>query len=112
LPLLFSSPLPHPPPPSPHPPSLHAALPIFAICAALLLSTSARSARAEEPVPAPPLPRPAELEGRDAPEKSKDEKKPASTPPLPRSEETRLNSSHRTISYAVFCLKKKKKTKK
>src|SRR5437867_9794084 len=25
---------------------------------------------------------------------------------------TRLNSSHRTISYAVFCLKKKKKTKK
>src|SRR5207248_11346186 len=26
-----------------------------------------------------------------------------------RSESTRLNSSHRTISYAVFCLKKKKK---
>src|SRR5437867_8323459 len=25
---------------------------------------------------------------------------------------TRLNSSHRTISYAVFCLKKKKKTKR
>src|SRR5438094_6419822 len=25
---------------------------------------------------------------------------------------TRLNSSHRTISYAVFCLKKKKKTEK
>src|SRR6266516_6524743 len=25
---------------------------------------------------------------------------------------TRLNSSHRTISYDVFCLKKKKKTKK
>src|SRR5207248_9010583 len=25
---------------------------------------------------------------------------------------TRLNSSHRTISYAVFCLKKKKKNKK
>src|SRR5437773_9693436 len=25
---------------------------------------------------------------------------------------TRLNSSHITISYAVFCLKKKKKTKK
>src|SRR5437867_9747710 len=25
---------------------------------------------------------------------------------------TRLNSSHRTISYAVFCLKKKKKRKK
>src|SRR5436309_8473489 len=29
-----------------------------------------------------------------------------------RSEETRLNSSHVKISYAVFCLKKKKKNKK
>src|SRR5258708_16326103 len=28
-----------------------------------------------------------------------------------RSEEPRLNSSHQIISYAVFCLKKKKKTK-
>src|SRR5690606_41558503 len=28
-----------------------------------------------------------------------------------RSESTRLNSSHVKISYAVFCLKKKKKTK-
>src|SRR5687768_18362988 len=28
-----------------------------------------------------------------------------------RSEEPRLNSSHGYISYAVFCLKKKKKTK-
>src|SRR6266481_4097533 len=28
-----------------------------------------------------------------------------------RSEETRLNSSHSSISYAVFCLKKKKKKK-
>src|SRR5437762_8403061 len=28
-----------------------------------------------------------------------------------RSEEQRLNSSHRCISYAVFCLKKKKKEK-
>src|SRR2546430_11691066 len=31
--------------------------------------------------------------------------------PTNRSEETRLNSSHSQISYAVFCLKKKKKTK-
>src|SRR5437867_5447981 len=29
----------------------------------------------------------------------------------PDRKSTRLNSSHRTISYAVFCLKKKKKTK-
>src|SRR4051794_41586141 len=28
-----------------------------------------------------------------------------------RSEETRLNSSHPSISYAVFCLKKKKKNR-
>src|SRR6266496_3981283 len=30
------------------------------------------------------------------------------TTPTPRSESTRLNSSHVEISYAVFCLKKKK----
>src|SRR5437867_6151447 len=29
----------------------------------------------------------------------------------PDRKSTRLNSSHRTISYAVFCLKKKKKNK-
>src|SRR5688572_32345820 len=34
-------------------------------------------------------------------------------PPDPRDRKsTRLNSSHSQISYAVFCLKKKKKTKK
>src|SRR5438094_5066628 len=31
--------------------------------------------------------------------------------PVSDRKSTRLNSSHRTISYAVFCLKKKKKTK-
>src|SRR5437867_485189 len=31
---------------------------------------------------------------------------------FPDRKSTRLNSSHRTISYAVFCLKKKKKKKK
>src|SRR5205085_9743757 len=30
---------------------------------------------------------------------------------IARSEDTRLNSSHSQISYAVFCLKKKKKNK-
>ena len=30
-------------------------------------------------------------------------------PPDPDRKSTRLNSSHITISYAVFCLKKKKK---
>src|SRR5207248_9825844 len=33
------------------------------------------------------------------------------TPMIARSEEHTLNSSHRTISYAVFCLKKKTKNK-
>src|SRR5207248_11103572 len=33
----------------------------------------------------------------------------ARTAPDPDRKSTRLNSSHRTISYAVFCLKKKKK---
>src|SRR5690349_25156613 len=32
--------------------------------------------------------------------------------PLPDRKSTRLNSSHVEISYAVFCLKKKKKKKK
>src|SRR5690348_17589659 len=34
-----------------------------------------------------------------------------STPCDPDRKSTRLNSSHPSISYAVFCLKKKKKTK-
>src|SRR5438445_4875896 len=33
-------------------------------------------------------------------------------PPRRDRKSTRLNSSHANISYAVFCLKKKKKTKK
>src|SRR5437763_9285752 len=39
---------------------------------------------------------------------------PATPPPRPAVDRksTRLNSSHRCISYAVFCLKKKKKTNK
>src|SRR5437879_7679957 len=37
--------------------------------------------------------------------------KGASNPAAARSEEHTLNSSHRCISYAVFCLKKKKNTK-
>src|SRR5437773_7009365 len=34
--------------------------------------------------------------------------RPLTSRPIKRSEEQRLNSSHITISYAVFCLKKKK----
>src|SRR5437762_14184960 len=51
-------------------------------------------------------------------------RRPRTAPPSPRAgrrraargegdrKSTRLNSSHRCISYAVFCLKKKKKKKK
>src|SRR5689334_23867933 len=35
-----------------------------------------------------------------------------SRPTIPDRKSTRLNSSHSSISYAVFCLKKKKKKKK
>src|SRR2546430_3967558 len=35
---------------------------------------------------------------------------PLLTPPPPDRKSTRLNSSHSQISYAVFCLKKKKNT--
>src|SRR5438094_4340530 len=50
--------------------------------------------------PQPPLPRRLALarHGRDC--------------EAPDRKSTRLNSSHRTISYAVFCLKKKKKKNK
>src|SRR5215813_14695448 len=37
---------------------------------------------------------------------------PLSPPPPPDRKSTRLNSSHVRISYAVFCLKKKKKNQK
>src|SRR3712207_7427486 len=42
-----------------------------------------------------------------------DDKTPTSLPgtPPPDRKSTRLNSSHANISYAVFCLKKKKKKK-
>src|SRR5437879_11356108 len=74
--------------------SLHDALPI---------STSARLAAVDVPVP-PSLPAPATvdelLEALRRHNFSTDRKS------------TRLNSSHRCISYAVFCLKKKKKKTK
>src|SRR3712207_6854637 len=46
------------------------------------------------------------LEVQDGPPEGAE---PPDLPPqTPRSESTRLNSSHANISYAVFCLKKKK----
>src|SRR5690242_21026816 len=53
---------------------------------------------------------------RDEKEQKKDgddeDKKHSQDGNSKRSEGTRLNSSHMSISYAVFCLKKKKKKKK
>src|SRR5258708_31551598 len=51
--------------------------------------------------PSPPLVRPRDLSVRNETEQALVDRK-----------STRLNSSHQIISYAVFCLKKKKKTKK
>src|SRR2546427_8525789 len=50
------------------------------------------------------VPEPAGHEGALPPEAVRD--------PAQDRKSTRLNSSHSQISYAVFCLKKKKKTKK
>src|SRR3712207_9008048 len=49
-----------------------------------------------------------EREDTPAPEVSRREEPPTAQPPADR-KSTRLNSSHANISYAVFCLKKKKK---
>src|SRR5438094_5710364 len=57
------------------------------------------AAREKAQVAAQDAERPTQLVRRDAQE-------------LADRKSTRLNSSHRTISYAVFCLKKKKKKKK
>src|SRR5438874_12336962 len=69
--------------------SLHDALPIFA-----------RRARAAPPGAPPASP---------APEEERDDAPDEHDPQEPDRKSTRLNSSHVEISYAVFCLKKKKK---
>src|SRR5689334_24154155 len=48
---------------------------------------------------------------RSAPLLSKEWQRSVETPTGPDRKSTRLNSSHSSISYAVFCLKKKKKKK-
>src|SRR5438094_6823758 len=54
---------------------------------------------------------PGDAQGRSAGDGRGDEHRAAGRigePERPDRKSTRLNSSHRTISYAVFCLKKKK----
>src|SRR5438094_5350373 len=81
--------------------SLHDALPIFSLVEDRRIGGIEILGLSLAEDPATPLPRPAAL--------------PDPRPARPRGrlrdrKSTRLNSSHRTISYAVFCLKKKKKT--
>src|SRR5207248_11182526 len=92
--------------------SLHDALPIFA--AALAMGGPPYSRRPTAFVP------PLRLNGHSArrgsplePDSRSEplERLPRSRDPLGDRKSTRLNSSHRTISYAVFCLKKKKNKK-
>src|SRR5438876_4450507 len=67
--------------------SLHDALPISAIVTRIGTPTTTRSSGTKRNAPPAPT-------------------RPAATPDR---KSTRLNSSHPSISYAVFCLKKKKK---
>src|SRR5206468_12796780 len=110
---LFSSPLfsfPTPPPPATSTLSLHDALPICALLrgrrpdqvrrllpAGRPAQGDARLPAVARAVPLERLARQVSLRGEDV-RRHRDRKS------------TRLNSSHDQISYAVFCLKKKKKT--
>src|SRR5205814_7373120 len=80
--------------------SLHDALPICRPSAQAQLLTAVPSAEATEPVDWASSSAAASLSGR--------RRAAAGTAAVDR-KSTRLNSSHLGISYAVFCLKKKKK---
>src|SRR5207248_3524768 len=76
-----------------------------------------RFQRAERPPPQQPdtlgaLPRGALPVARHLRRPLEDRLRPGDRPLDRDRKSTRLNSSHRTISYAVFCLKKKKKQNK
>src|SRR3712207_8729224 len=75
--------------------SLHDALPILAL---LVASLGVEHVPPEEGAPGVPVGGPVDAEAADDLVHVQDRKS------------TRLNSSHANISYAVFCLKKKKKT--
>src|SRR5690606_41599493 len=101
-PLFFRCFLTHPAPPSIYTLSLHDALPIFTSILAVMpplpllpLQTPLRKPN-KPPRPIPHLPPHPPHHAHHLP---------------PDRKSTRLNSSHVKISYAVFCLKKKKKKK-
>src|SRR5438067_2655770 len=68
-------------------------------------SSTACEGLVEELVPCPGGPRCRERAPRQAP------RRPLTSAPHGDRKSTRLNSSHVSISYAVFCLKKKRNTK-
>src|SRR5207248_9037928 len=90
-----------------HPLSLHDALPISENPGRAALPRPPRRGdrrRSRQPLPVPgPAHRRLSRRGRGRRTRRR------SREPTPDRKSTRLNSSHRTISYAVFCLKKKKK---
>src|SRR5262245_64196501 len=75
--------------------SLHDALPISASKSRLALATASARKPVAQPVDSPRNP----MEATEIPTSS----------PMRDRKSTRLNSSHLGISYAVFCLKKKKR---
>src|SRR5690606_41629594 len=89
-----------PPPPAIYTLSLHDALPI-----SLPAAVTSRSIRASRSAVVPPG------HGRSSTPSSCDPNRSPGSQELDR-KSTRLNSSHVKISYAVFCLKKKKKNDK
>src|SRR5207245_9578194 len=94
----------HPPPPAPDPLPLHAALPI---CRGKHPRRQPHHPRAVLPPPAAPS-----AHRQAAPARGHDPEVAAWRCALGAAggdrKSTRLNSSHGSISYAVFCLKKKK----
>src|SRR5207302_6259582 len=90
--------------------SLHDALPIFQSCRKTLPVTAplqkqiARRRRQRRNPPTQFLPRPRQ----HPPNVVVAYRRGRQLPPSPDRKSTRLNSSHVKISYAVFCLKKKK----
>src|SRR5207253_11059257 len=107
--LLFLTP---PPPPHTHPLSLHDALPISATPPATAIeSTMKKYSSGKAAANGSKLVWPRN-HWRNEPYLS-NRKIEAKPPGMARDRKsTRLNSSHVAISYAVFCLKKKKKKKK
>src|SRR2546421_9182118 len=101
-----------PPPTEISPLSLHAALPILVVClGAHHLAVRLRQLHADEQRLDPAD----QEEGEGRPKVQQADplviggREPAREAPPADRKSTRLNSSHDQISYAVFCLKKKKK---